>query len=217
MTELPYLNAIRMSYDTVAVDYAERYGTALASMPLSRAMLAAFAELVQAAGGGPVADIGCGPGHVTAHLDALGVPAFGVDLSPGMVEVARRRHPGLRFGEGSMTALDLKDGELGGVLAWWSTHHIPWEQLPVVYAEFHRTLAPGGYLLLGTHVGDEHLRPQQGYGHPVSYESYLLPPDRIAELLTEAGFVVTARLLEEPREGQKRQQVCLLARKPERP
>lgn len=215
MTEPSYLTATRASYDTVAVDYAERYGNALTSMPLTRAMLAAFAELVQAAGDGPVADIGCGPGHVAAHLNTLGVPVFGIDLSPKMVEVARRRYPDLRFHEGSMAALDLKDGELGGIVAWYSTHHVPTEQLPVVFAEFHRTLAPGGHLLLGTHVGDERLHFQEAYGHPVSFGSYLLPPDRITELLAEAGLVVSARLLEEPGEGQKRPHVCLLARKPE--
>lgn len=60
------------------------------------AMLAGFAELVRADGGRPVADFGCGPGHVTAHLDSLGVSAFGIDLSPRMVEIARRRYPDLR-------------------------------------------------------------------------------------------------------------------------
>jgi hypothetical protein len=35
-----------------------------------------------------------------------------------------------------MTALDLKNGELGGVVAWHSTHHVPTEQLPTVFAEF---------------------------------------------------------------------------------
>ncbi len=213
MTEPSYLAATRESYDTIAVDYAELVGDALTSMPLTRAMLAAFAELVQAARRGPVADIGCGPGHVAAHLNALGVPEFGIDLSPKMVEVARERYSGLRFEVGSMTALDLKDGELGGVIAWYSTHHIPTEHLPTVFAEFHRTLAPGGHLLLGTHVGDEHRQLQHAYGHSVSIGSYLRPPDRITELLAEAGLVVTARLLEEPGEGQKRQYVCLLARK----
>jgi SAM-dependent methyltransferase len=53
-------------------------------------MLAAFAEVVLAAGDGPVADIECGPGRVTAHLHGLGLTAFGVDLSPAMVAVARR-------------------------------------------------------------------------------------------------------------------------------
>ena len=213
MTAPSYLAAIRESYDTVAADYAERYGNALTSMPLTRAMLGAFAELVQAAGTRPVADLGCGPGHVAAHLNALGVPVFGVDLSPKMVEVARQRYPDLRFHEGSMTALDLKDGELGGIVAWYSTHHTPTEQLPTVFAEFHRTLAPGGHLLLGTHVGDERLHFQEAYGHRVSFGAYLLPPDRLTQLLADTGLIVGARLLEEPGEGQKRPHACLLARK----
>jgi trans-aconitate methyltransferase len=46
---------------------------------------------VQTADVGPVADVGCGPGNVTAHLHTLGLTAFGVDLSPEMVGLARRR------------------------------------------------------------------------------------------------------------------------------
>ena len=74
--------------------------------------------------------------------------AFGVDLSPEMVALARRAHPGLRFDEGSMTALDLPDGALGGIVASYSIIHIPPERLPAVFAEFHRVLAPGGHMLV---------------------------------------------------------------------
>lgn len=104
MTEPSYLTTTRESYDTVADDYAELVKSLLAKEPLGRAMLAAFAEHVRADGGQPVADLGCGPGHVTAHLNSLGVSAFGVDLSPKMVEIARRTYPDLRFEVGSMTA-----------------------------------------------------------------------------------------------------------------
>jgi hypothetical protein len=95
-----------------------------------------------------------------------------------------------------MTALDVGSGTLGGVLAFFSTHHTPPAHLPVVYGEFRRVLAPGGLLMLGGHTGaDEHYRPQQAYGgNPVSYESHLVPADRIADLLAEAGFTVTTRL-----------------------
>jgi SAM-dependent methyltransferase len=219
VTEPSYVAAVRESYDTVAADYVTLVKTPSEIDPLGRAMLAAFAELVQAADRGPVADLGCGPGRVTAHLAALGLSTFGVDLSPKMIELARQAYPSLRFTVGSMTALDLGDGELGGILAWFSTYHTPPEYVPVVFAEFHRTLAPGGHLLLGVYVGDdEHLRPARAYGgHPVSYESYLLPPDRIATLLGQAGLIVTARLLQEPDEWAKGPHACLLARKPEQP
>ncbi|MFF0712142.1 class I SAM-dependent methyltransferase [Streptomyces bauhiniae] len=216
MTEPSFLSAVRESYDTVAADYVERVPPPAALDPLSRAMLAGFAELVRTAGVGPVADLGCGPGRVTAHLAGLGVSAFGVDLSPRMVELARHAYPHLRFSEGSMTALDTGDCELGGILAWYSTHHTPPRWLPAVFTEFHRALAPGGYLLWGDYVGDERLRPTRGYGRPVSYESYLLPLDRMADLLEQAGLVVTARLEQEPDGRVHRPHACLLARKPGR-
>ncbi|GGX24267.1 class I SAM-dependent methyltransferase [Streptomyces lomondensis] len=215
MTEPPHLSAVRASYDAVAADYARRVKEPAELDPVSRAMLAAFADLVRDRG--PVADLGCGPGKVTAHLAALGVRAFGVDVSPRMIELARAAYPELRFTVGSMTALDIGDGDLGGILAYYTTHHTPPQWLPTVFAEFHRTLAPGGRLMLAGHVGeDEHLRPTHAYGgHPVSYESYLLPPDRIADLLHRAGLVVTTRMVQEPEGETKRQVGTFLAYKPE--
>lgn len=215
MTEPAHLAVTRTAYDTVAIDYTEIVkAVELTESPLDRAMLTAFAELVQAAGGGPVADLGCGPGRVTTYLDALGLSVFGVDLSPAMVEVARQTHPDLQFSVGSMTALDLVDGQLGGIVAWYSIIHTPPELLPVVFAEFYRTLAPGGYLLVGFHVGDEHLHSEQAYGHSVTLDAYLLRPDRLAELVSQAGLTVTAQLVREPGEREKRPQASLLARKP---
>ncbi|MFD9547340.1 class I SAM-dependent methyltransferase [Nocardia salmonicida] len=69
---------------------------------------------------GPVADVGCGTGRITAHLSQLGVDVFGIDLSPAMIEVARRDHPGLRFDLGCMTDLTLADASMAGLLAWYS-------------------------------------------------------------------------------------------------
>ncbi|MER5898276.1 class I SAM-dependent methyltransferase [Streptomyces sp. NPDC001876] len=218
MTDHSHLAAVRDSYDTVATTYAVRVPRPSELDPLNRAMLAAFAELVRAGGNRRVADLGCGPGLVTAHLASLGLDAFGIDLSPSMVGIAREGHPGLRFAEGSMTALDVADDELGGILAWYSTHHTPPEELPRVFAEFHRTLAPGGHVLLGGYIGeDEHLSPAEAYGHPVSYRSYFLPLDRLAELLRGAGLVVAARLEQAASGRAKRPDVCIVARKPERP
>jgi SAM-dependent methyltransferase len=102
-----WLDDARTSYDTVAVSYADLLRDALAGEPFQRDILALFTELVHAQGNGPVADVGCGPGRITAHLHGIGLDAFGIDLSPTMIDVARRDHPGLRFEVGSMTGLDL--------------------------------------------------------------------------------------------------------------
>lgn len=217
MNEPTYLQTTRVAYDTVAADYAELVPPAFERDLYGRAMIGTFAELTRALAAGPVADLGCGPGHVTAHLQSLGVPAFGIDLSPKTVAVARRRHPDLRFDEGSMADLDLADASLGGIIAWYSIVHTPPELLPGVFAEFHRVLAPGGHVLLAFKAGDMLRHLEHAYGHELSLDVYWVSPDRVAEMLSRTGLVVDARLIREPDEQEKPrqgQQAYLVARKP---
>jgi SAM-dependent methyltransferase len=217
VVEPDFLRRTRSSYDGIAEYYAAWIRDELAGRPVERGVLAAFAELARASGG-PVADVGCGPGRMTAHLAGLGVPAFGIDLSPGMVAVARRTHPQLRFAEGSMLALDLEDGSLGGVLAWYSTIHVPDDLLPAAFAEFHRVLAPGGHLQLAFQAGDEPRHLTDAGGHAVDLVFHRRQPDRVAELLTAAGLSQVARTVREPDTGgatpELTPQAFLLARKP---
>ncbi|MGY3515927.1 class I SAM-dependent DNA methyltransferase [Micromonospora sp. PTRAS2] len=168
MGEPNWLRETRAAYDEVAVDYARLVHGELARRPLERALLATFAELVggggttRAAASGPVVEVGCGTGRITAHLCGLGLGVAGLDLSPGMVAVARESWPGLRFGVASMTDLPLPDAGLAGLVAWYSIIHLPPEALPTVFAEFHRVLAPGGELLLAFKAGDRRIRLEQG-------------------------------------------------------
>lgn len=186
-----WLADTRTSYDTVAESYAEQTRNLLDKTPDERAVLALFTDLVHSAGGGPVADVGCGPGRITAHLSGLGVDAFGIDLSPGMIEVARRDHPGLRFEVGSMTDLRLADASLAGLVAWYSLIHVPDDEIGLVLTHFRRVLRPGGPLLLGFHVGDESRLKTEGYGgHPMKVYVHRRQHGHMATWLDEAGFTV---------------------------
>jgi SAM-dependent methyltransferase len=213
VTEASYLSTTRTAYDAVAGRYAELFDNYLADLPLDRALIAAFAELVRAAGAGPVADLGCGPGYVTAHLHSLGLNAFGVDLSPTMIELARQAHPDLRFEVGSMTELDAGDATLAGILAWYSVIHTPPEELPAILAEFHRALAPGGHLLLAFFQADDDPGVlTQPFDHKVTL-AYRWSLDGLGELLHKAGFTESARLRREPNEDERFPRGHLLVRK----
>ena len=213
MPETDYLTVTRAAYDTVASDYARLFKGALDRMPWDRTVLAVFAELVLRDRLGPVADVGCGPGRITGYLHQLGLAAFGVDLSPGMLALARQALPGLRFIEGSMTALDLPDASLGGVVAWYSLIHIPPPDVPAVLSEFCRVLVPGGQLVVSFQVGDERRHLQQAYGHAISLDAYRIQPDQLAQQLQAAGLPVHARVVRDPDDSETVPQAYLLARK----
>lgn len=214
MIEDGFVRATRDGYDAIADDYAQRFAGELEATPLARAMLAAFAELLRGDGGGAVAEVGSGPGWVTAHLDRLGLDVHGIDLSPRMVALARRTFPHLRFREGSMTALDLPDGALAGLVAWYSIIHISPGRLPDVAAEFHRALAPGGRLLVAFQVGDAPLHFDEAFGHRVDLDFHRLRPEQVAGLLERAGFTVQARLVRAPGGWESVPQAYLTAAKP---
>ncbi|WP_414939016.1 class I SAM-dependent DNA methyltransferase [Amycolatopsis sp. cmx-11-51] len=202
---MSWLTETRNSYDADAAGYADETRDLLDRKLHVRAGVVLFADLVRAIGGGPVADVGCGPGHTTALLRELGADAFGIDLSPAMIEIARREHAGARFEVGSMTHLELADGSLAGVLAWWSLIHIPDEAVPGVLGQFHRVLRPGGVLAAGFHVGDEPENRSTGDGdRSVHAYGYLRRPSRVADWLRGAGFTVEAQHLlnpDEPKPG----------------
>jgi SAM-dependent methyltransferase len=187
------LDTVRSSYDRVADTYVSLGMGEVEAQPWLRAALAAFAESVR--GLGPVLDVGCGPGTVTAHLAGLGLEVSGVDLSPRMVEHARRRYPHLRFDVASATALDLAPASLGGILGWWSLFNLPRDVLPAVLGAYADALVPGGQALIGTHVGDGDIVRTEAYGGvPVSWTSHLWRPEQLTGLLAAAGLTVVAEV-----------------------
>jgi SAM-dependent methyltransferase len=214
MTDAEFVTSTRVFYDAIAEDYAAMFHSQLAATPLDRAILGAYAELV--GDEGTVADLGCGPGRITAHLASLGLRVFGLDLSESMLAIARRENPGLRFEQGSMLDLDIPDGDLAGVVSWYSSIHTPVDRLPALFAEFHRVLSPGGRLLVAFQVGDRPRHHDRPFGHDVSLSFLRRQPDDVAKLLTEAGFALDSRTVREADDslGEPTPQAYLMARKP---
>ncbi len=192
--------SLASTYDAVADLYAERFSQELDKKPLDRKLLGELAAAL--AGRGTVADLGCGPGHVAAHLAALGVETLGIDLSPGMIEVARRRHPGLRFEVGDLLSLALPDASLAGAIAFYSLIHVPRASLGRAAAEIHRVLAPGAPLLVGFHAGEGEIHAEEFLGKPVSLDVTMFEADEMADALSAAGFTIERVLTRPPVEGE---------------
>lgn len=191
------LEIVRDSYDRVADKYVEIVLTTgvgdIRTHPWLKAAVDAFVASV--AGLGPVLDVGCGPGTVTAYLAERGADVSGIDLSPRMIDHARRLYPQCRFSVGSSTNLDLADSSLAGVLGWWSLFNLPRNVLPEVLTSFAKALRPGGQLIVATHVGDEDVERTEAYGAgPVQWTTYQWQPEQLVSLVIEAGLQPVAEL-----------------------
>ena len=186
---------LRRTYDAVAGDYVEHIFGELAGKPFDRQLLD---ELATAAGDGVICDLGCGPGHVARYLHERGTNVVGVDLSPGMVEKARALTPGVPFFEGDMRALDVADGAWQAIVAFYSIIHFRASELPEVFRELRRVLAPGGTLLVSFHIGSEVFHRDEWWGHEVSVDFYFLQTAEVTAALESAGLVIERVLERDP-------------------
>lgn len=210
----------RAGYDRLAAGYAERFLGELAGKPLDRMLLDHVAATVAAdpAGAGPVADVGCGPGHAARHLAGRGATALGVDLSPRMIEIAAATHPGIGFRVGDMRRLPAADGAWAGIVALYSIIHLAPRELPGAFAEFTRVLRPGGIVLVSFHVGDETRHVEEMLGQEVSLDFQFYRRDGVESALAAAGLAADAYLERRPYESEvDTTRAYVLAHRPRRP
>lgn len=174
-------HAVRAAYTARAAEYIEHFGDVADTDGRDRAWIARWADEVS----GPVLDAGCGPGQWSSFLHAHGVSVSGVDIVPAFIERARLAFPEIAFRTGELADIDMPDGSLGGVLAWYSLIHADSDDLTAILREFRRTLAPGGRLLVGFFDGPD----EEEFPHAVVSARYR-SVEAMARVLGDAGFAV---------------------------
>jgi SAM-dependent methyltransferase len=192
---------VRAAYDRVARDYDRSLGDELDSKPLDRKLLETIAELAPE---GTIADVGCGPGHVTRFLARVHGDVIGIDLSAQMIAVAREHASELRFLVASMVDLPAASGEWAAAIAFYSIIHFDDGERADAWRELARVIRPGGWLLVAFHVdsaehevGDVN-HVSEWFGHVVDLDGFFLDPTSITSEIERAGFSVIARLERAP-------------------
>lgn len=180
------------SYDAVANAYAIRFRDELAHKPLDRGLIAAVIEGRDERL--PVADIGCGPGHVAAWMGRFGVQAVGIDLSERMIEVAHSEYPKTEFRQGDFLTLPAESGEFGAAIAFYSIIHLEPSELPRAFLEVRRILSPSGLLLASFHIGSEVRHMDEWLGKAVDIDFRFFETCEVVDSLEAAGFTVEMQL-----------------------
>jgi SAM-dependent methyltransferase len=190
---------VRRSYDEVADEYARRIFDELAGKPLDRQLLDRFAD--EARGSGRVADVGCGPGHVARYLHERGIKVVGLDLSPKMVEIAKRLSPGIEFIVADMLDLALYKASWAGAVSFYSLIHLTGSQLQEALCQLRSTLRPQAPLLIGVHKGTETRHIDEWWGHHVSLDGVFFETAALVREVEAAGFRVEDAIERPPYKG----------------
>jgi len=206
---------VRAAYDAVAATYSERLFNELTGLPFESWLLDRVAAH---ADGGPVVEVGCGPGHVTAYLADAGADALGLDLSPAMVAEARRRFPDGSYEVGDLRRLIRPSTGPGwqAVLAWYSLIHLGASELPDAIAALARPLDAGGWLVLALHAGAEIRHVDEWFDEPVDLDFVLHDRAHVVGLVEQAGLVDVEWYHRGPHPGRDEttERLYVVARKP---
>ena len=156
-------------------------------------------EAVAAQPGERILDVGCGPGYYVAELAEETGPegsVTGVDQSPAMLAVARRRAEGLgnvSFAEGDATALPVEDASFDAAVSVQVMEYVP--DVPAALAELRRVLRPGGRVVLWDvdwSTASWHSEDPERMSRVLAvWDQHLMHPAlprRLGALLREAGF-----------------------------
>lgn len=143
--------------------------------------------------GARVLDLGCGTGLPTARqLADAGCQVVGVDLSEGMVELARRNVPEAEFHRADIADLraggPLDLGRFDAVAAFFSLLMLPRAEIPLALSTIHRLLKPGGLLVLSMVEADVDDFAIPFLGSTIRVTGYLR--DTLREVVESAGFAI---------------------------
>lgn len=143
--------------------------------PVAEALVAGVATKP----GDTVLDLAAGTGDVTEALAQNGVDVISTDISPVMVEAARRRAvPGVEHRVMDMQAIDLPDSSVDGVVSRYGYMLVADPALAL--RETRRVLRPGGRLAFATWAPANRNPWATAYG-PVLIERGLLEPPKPGE------------------------------------
>lgn len=204
-------DAVRDGYDRVAKQYAELFLSDLEDQPLARKRLAAFAD--QVAPGGLVADLGCGPGHVSNFVTNLGLTTVGYDLSPATIAEAHQAFPELDFHVGDLTALAVADHAFAGIISRYSIIHMDPDRLADAFTEWMRVLMSGAPVYVSFFAA---LTPEghgEAFDHAAVTAYGLFPDDVVAEMRVVGFEHFEVAILPPPEGGRPFEQATILARR----
>ena len=140
--------SVRAHFDRGAEEYYQHHsGEESIGQDLRDRYLAALRPYLDPAQERHVLDVACGPGNFSHIVHGIQPGRVtGIDFSPEMVRVARRRYPHISFLVADAHRLPFTSGSFDVAYSFRSLQHVPDPELAI--AEMVRVTAPGGHVIV---------------------------------------------------------------------
>lgn len=136
-------------FDSMAQEYIDYFGDDWEFIDEIKEFASHFKD------GQTILDLGCGSGYITNYLSNLNLNAIGIDFSPKMINIAKKRYPKLQFLLDNFINIEehFEENSVDGLIALYSIYFIPKEQLENVMSSLSKVLKNGGKFLFVTEIG----------------------------------------------------------------
>lgn len=182
-------------YSRISQPYLEHFKNELKDKLFDRVYLNAFAERNK---GKRIIDLGCGPGITSKFLIDQGCRVIGVDIAPGMVDVASHFCKTGTFVTGDMLSLNLADQSFDAAISLYSIIHFDYDNVAKAFSEIFRILKSGSEYLMSFHIGTSAVPVDSILKTPVHLILHLLEVNKIRLLLEQTGFTVVESIERHP-------------------
>jgi len=134
-------------------------------------------------------DAGCGTGHIAEYCENKGFDVLGIDLSEGMLEIAKARCKAARFEKKDVENYSYGKGKFDGIIALFILIHL--KSFEKTLKKFHSALRQGGFLFLGMAKGKGEFFGKEPLNPEMKMFFKYTTRKEISQLLEKSGFTIT--------------------------
>ncbi len=191
--------SIAKAYDRTADDYAAAFLNELDKKPFDQILLKWFASQIPK--DETILEIGAGPGEVSGYLGSLGVKCLGTDISPRMIENAKKYFPQLQFEVQDFFHLSYNDSSFYGVIGFYAIVNLTLEEIKLMLAEIKRVLRDCGIFIFSFHIyeNEEIIEAENFLNHEGNKLTfYFLKVDDIKKLVEGLNYNIQDIIIRYP-------------------
>jgi len=150
-----------------------------------------------------ILDIGCGIGKDSGYMHSQGFGVIGIDISKGMLKVAKKNFPKIDFRLADFRHVDFLDNSFDGIFAAYSLIHIPKSDILKTLKRLNRFMKAHGFIYIALQSGKPNeLFVNLAFASKEKVFLNVYSYSEIKEILNKVGFKIIFKSERAPKKNE---------------